>query len=115
MNEKQKYGQKGEDLACKYLKKHGYKIVERNFHCPLGELDIVAIHKGVLVFIEVKARNTLKYGRPAEAVDEYKQQKLQRLAEMYINLNNKIDKKARFDVVEVLGDEVNLIQNAWTL
>ena len=115
MNEKQKYGQQGEDLACKYLKKHCYKILERNFRCPLGELDVVALHKGVLVFIEVKARNTLKYGRPADAVDEYKQQKLKRLAELYINMHNKLNMHARFDVVEVLGGEVNLIQNAWTL
>lgn len=115
MNNNQVYGIKGEELAAKYLKKHGYKIIKRNYKCPVGEIDIIAKDKDILVFIEVKSRNSLAYGRPAEAVDEFKQRKLTQLAKYYINLNNLYNVFARFDVVEVLGDEINLIQNAWTL
>jgi len=115
MNNNQVYGLKGESLAVKYLKKHGYKIIERNYKCAIGEIDIIAKHKGVLVFVEVKSRNSMLFGRPAEAVDEFKQHKLEQLAAFYININKLYDVFARFDVVEILGDEVNLIQNAWTL
>ena len=115
MNDKQVYGLTGEQIAYKYLKKHGYKILERNFKCPLGELDMIAMHKGELVFVEVKSRNTLEYGRPCEAVDWAKQQKIQRLAEYYINYTKRYSLIARFDVVEVLGNKVNLIQDAWEI
>lgn len=115
MNNQQVYGLKGEALAVKYLKKQGYKIIARNYKCPIGEIDIIAKHKGVLVFIEVKSRNSLAFGRPVEAVDEFKQRKLEQLASFYINTNKLYDVFARFDVVEVLGDQINLIQNAWTL
>lgn len=113
MNNKQVFGLNGEEIAYKYLKKHGYKILERNYRCPIGELDMIAMHKGDLVFVEVKSRNSVLYGRPCEAVDWAKQQKIQRLAEYYINYKKLFNLNARFDVVEVLGDEVNLIQNAW--
>ena len=113
MNNKQVYGLTGEELAYKYLKKHGYKILERNYRCPIGELDMIAMHNGELVFVEVKSRNSLAYGRPCEAVDWAKQQKIQRLAEYYINYKRWFNLNVRFDVVEVLGDEINLIQNAW--
>lgn len=115
MNESQVFGQKGEILAAKYLKKHGYKIIERNYKCKIGEVDIIAKHNGVLVFVEVKSRNSMQFGRPAEAVDEYKQRKLAQLATYYINLHKLYDVYARFDIIEVLGDKINLIQNAWTL
>ena len=89
--------------------------MERNYKCPLGELDMIAMHNGELVFIEVKSRNSLEFGRPCEAVDWAKQQKIKRLAEYYINLTRQYNLIARFDVVEVLGNEVNLIQDAWEL
>ena len=115
MNNKQVYGMEGEQLAYKKLKKLGYKILERNYRCPLGEVDLIAMHKGDLVFIEVKSRNSLLFGRPCEAVDWTKQQKLQRLAEYYINYKRAYNLNARFDVVEVLGDEIDIIEDAWEL
>ncbi len=115
MNNNQVFGLKGETLACKKLKKMGYKIIERNYKCKLGELDIIAMHKGVLVFVEVKSRTSLLFGRPCLAVDEYKQQKLIKLAQYYINTTEQYNILCRFDVVEVLDDSVNVIQNAFTM
>ena len=66
----------GEKLALKYLKKQKYKILEKNFRCALGEIDIVAKDGGFLVFVEVKTRSSNAFGEPMEAVDFYKQRKL---------------------------------------
>ena len=65
-------GNFGEDEAVKYLMKHSYKIITRNFSCKLGEIDIIAKDKDVLVFIEVKARTNDKYGNPSDAIGYYK-------------------------------------------
>ena len=67
-------GLKGEDIAAKYLEKHKYKVIERNFACRFGEIDIIAQDGKFIVFIEVKRRKSLKFGRPCEAVDLKKQQ-----------------------------------------
>ena len=115
MNNSQLYGKEGEDIAYKHLKKHGYKILKRNFKCPIGELDLIAMEDGELVFVEVKSRNSNLFGRPCEAVDYAKQRKLQQLAFYYINLTNNHNINARFDVVEVCGKDVNVIKNAWEL
>ena len=69
-------GTVGEDTAVGYLKKHGYKILERNFNCRYGEIDIIAQHGDYCVFIEVKSRNSLACGRPIEAVKPYKQSRI---------------------------------------
>ena len=66
----------GEKLALKYLKKQKYKILEKNFRCALGEIDIVAKDGEFLVFVEVKTRSSNAFGEPMEAVDFYKQRKL---------------------------------------
>lgn len=99
-------GAKGEELAAKFLKEKNFKILERNYSNKIGEIDIIAEDKGVLVFVEVKARETLQYGRPAEAVDFRKQQKLRGVAQVYLMSKNKIDCDCRFDVVEILGDKI---------
>ena len=64
-----KKGMRGERLAAKYLKRCGYKIVERNFKCPFGEVDIIARQGDVLAFVEVKARSSEDYGTPSQAVN----------------------------------------------
>ena len=105
MNQKQKYGQQGEDLACKYLKKHGYKILERNFRCRrFGEIDIVASKAGVLSFIEVKTRCSSRYGKPAEAVTLAKQRKIYRVAQYYLQCAGLMSRipVLSFDVVEII-------------
>ena|SRR3989344_6011904 len=95
-------GNQGETHAIKLLIKNGYKIVERNFRKPWGEIDIVAIKDGVLIFVEVKTRKSTKYGMPEEAVTPRKIAKIKRVGELYMKLNPGLPKKARVDVVSIL-------------
>jgi putative endonuclease len=101
MYEKHETGVLGEDKAAEYLKKKGYKILERNYKVRGGEIDIIALKKGVLALIEVKTRSSLYAGRPSEAVNASKQMRLKKAAEIYL-LNNKKKVEPRFDVIEVL-------------
>ena len=93
-------GKRGEDAAARYLQAKGYSIIERNFRCRLGEVDIVAKHAGELVFVEVKTRTTEEVARPADSVTAAKQEHLAKAAEVY--LLRKVKGRCRFDVVEVL-------------
>ncbi|QOR36063.1 YraN family protein [Clostridium sp. 'deep sea'] len=77
-------GARGEKLACKYLKHKGYKIIETNFRCKLGEIDIIAEHRDTLVFVEVKTRTGDKYGLPQEAITNHKKLKIKRTAQFYM-------------------------------
>ncbi|NIQ15190.1 MAG: YraN family protein [Candidatus Dadabacteria bacterium] len=109
-------GKKGEDLACKYLKKDKYKILEKNFRCKQGEIDMIAEDRaGVLCFIEIKARSREDYGSAIEAVTPSKQKKL--LATAFIYLENKKirSKDMRFDIVSIdlNTQEIYLITNAF--
>ncbi len=112
-------GKMGEELAVTRLKSMKYQILERNYRCPLGEMDIVAREKGSLVFVEVKTRATKDFGGPAAAVNERKQRQLSRVALMYINQKRVRDVPARFDVVAVdlSGPKpgIEIIQNAFDL
>jgi len=65
-------GHEGEQIACKFLKKRGYKVIEKNYKCKYGEIDIIAVEKNVLCFIEVKSRRSIEYGLPEEYVDKRK-------------------------------------------
>ena len=106
-------GNKGEEIASNFLKKNKYKILERNYSNKIGEIDIIAEKNGVIVFVEVKERETLAFGRPIEAVDGRKQNKIRQTAEVYLMSKRKNWVETRFDVVEILGEEVNLIENAF--
>ncbi|MDO8445108.1 MAG: YraN family protein [Deltaproteobacteria bacterium] len=110
-------GKKGEDAAAAFLVKDGYKIVERNFRCPLGEIDIVAVDKGVLVFVEVKTRSSNKFGLPEEAVNRRKQHQMTKSAQFYLSRKKLFNSPARFDVVAVIlsgeKEEVRVIRNAF--
>ena len=103
----------GEIDAEKYLKDKGYVIVSTNYRNRLGEIDIIAKDKNVLVFVLFKSRATLLYGRPCEAVDERKQHKIRKTAELYLVTTKNYYTDVRFDVVEILGDEINHIENAF--
>lgn len=116
VKDKRTAGKKGEDLACKFLKKDKYKILEKNFRARQGEIDIIAEDKkGVLCFVEVKARSRNDYGLPEEAVTHSKQKKL--LATAFIYLENKKvqSKDMRFDIVSVdlKSGESKIIKNAF--
>lgn len=114
-----KLGTRGEALACTLLKEKGYKIIERNFKTPIGEIDIVAREGQTLVFVEVKTRGSKAFGSAKWAVDRRKQQKLSRLALYYLNLKAWKDRPARFDVVAVdlepQGERIELFRNAFEL
>lgn len=105
-------GQKGENIATRYLRLRLYKILERNYRRKTGEIDIIAKKGGYIIFIEVKYRNNTNKGLPREAVTLFKQRQIKRTAEMYI-LENKLDCNMRFDVIEILGKKVEHIKNAF--
>jgi putative endonuclease len=111
-------GLRGEDLAVQYLKKKGFKVIQRNYYCPWGEIDLIAREKETLVFVEIKARSSEEYGSPRDAVDRFKQQKIIQAARVYLaehHLNEEIP--ARFDVVAIhltpSGPEIELIKDAF--
>lgn len=103
----------GEDMAAKYLKKQGYKIVERNFSSQLGEIDIVAKDGRYVVFVEVKRRKSDKFGLPREAVTEHKQQTIVRCASLWLAKHKLSGALVRFDVVEIFQDRVTLLKDAF--
>lgn len=111
--DKKIFGGYGEALAYNYLKKKKYKILERNFTCEIGELDIVAEKKDVVVFVEVKTRASAKLGLPREAVNFYKQQKIKQLALYYLKCKNWLERNVRFDVIDILNGEITHIENAF--
>lgn len=94
-------GKTGETEAEKYLRKQGYVILDRNFLCKKGEIDIVALDKKELVFIEVKTRKNDKYGMPSEAVTKKKIEHIYKAAEFYIHVRNLKEMDARIDVIEI--------------
>ena len=92
-------GKLAEDYAVKLLIKNSYTIIDRNFHSRFGEIDIIALKDGVLVFVEVKARWSAKFGKPEEAVTPSKLWKIGRTGEYYSLLHPNLPKKLRIDVV----------------
>lgn len=105
-------GKEGEDKACRYLRLHGWKIVERNFRNPFGEIDIIAKKNDVLAFIEVKTRLTDIFGTPSQAVTKQRQQRYIMGAKYYF-ANREINCTVRFDVIEVFRGQLNHIENAF--
>ena len=87
---KKEFGNTGEDIATEYLKKQGYIILERNFYCKQGEIDIIAKDKNEVVFVEVKSRSDVGYGLPSEAVTKQKIKHLCRTARYFLYKNNVI-------------------------
>ncbi|MEV4511389.1 YraN family protein [Dactylosporangium sp. NPDC049525] len=108
-NTNQIVGRYGERLAGRHLLARGLVLLDRNWRCPSGELDVVAREGPVLVFIEVKTRRGAKFGAPAEAVGAQKARRLRRLAGLWLATHGGADRRqVRFDVVSVLlgGDTV---------
>lgn len=106
-------GRQGEDVAVKYLKKQKYKILDRNFSCHFGEIDIVASDRSAVVFVEVKARANDKFGMPREAVNKYKQQTIVQCANYWLYNKKRVGVPVRFDVIEILNGQVNHIVDAF--
>jgi putative endonuclease len=112
-------GKRGEEIAVRYLQKLGYLILERNYRCPMGEIDIVAKDGKAIVFVEVKSRKTEEFGEPEQAVGKVKQKKMSLLSLYYLEQKRFSYEEARFDVVAVKmlhsGTEVKLFRNAFDL
>ena len=111
-NKKISLGKKGESQARKYLIKNGWKILEKNWRNPFGEVDIIAKKDDTIAFIEVKARLTDVFGAPSEAVQKDRKLKYIRGAKYYF-YNKVIDCTVRFDVIEVFRGQINHIENAF--
>jgi putative endonuclease len=113
-------GKQGEEAAVTFLRKNGYKLLRRNFRTKMGEVDIIALDRDVYCFIEVKTRDSLRFGAPAEAVSSFKQRQIAKAALAFLKENNLLDQKARFDVVSVTCSseghaKTEIIQNAFDL
>jgi putative endonuclease len=107
-------GTKFEQIADEYLVKHGYEIIEHNFRCRTGEIDLIAKESGYLVFVEVKYRSNTAKGYPQEAVDFRKIRKISKTAEYYMLIKHiSYDTPCRFDVVHILDKDISLIKNAF--
>lgn len=116
MNNKE-LGRYGESVACQYLEKQNYKILERNFSCRNGEVDIIAKDGNEVVFCEVKTRRSLKFGLPCEAVIKQKQNHILAVSKYYLYKKRILNAAIRFDVIEVYLKNakvyINQIKNAF--
>ncbi len=118
---RQLLGKQGERVAEKFIKRRGYKVLELNYRCALGELDIIAEDHGVLIFVEVKTRLTTGFGVPQAAVTPAKQQKMAQIAQNYLAHKELWGVDCRFDVVAVSLtndgqlEQIELIKDAFQL
>lgn len=103
----------GEDAACNFLKKLGYKIIDRNFRVGYGEIDIIAIDNNVLVFVEVKTRSSDNFGTPFEAITPWKLRPLIRTAQFYKQTHKNLPDSLRIDAigVKVIGADIESIEH----
>lgn len=98
---KKEIGNFGENIAEHYLKQKEYIILDRNFECRQGEIDLIALDKKEIVFIEVKTRTSNKYGTPSEAVNKIKQKHMLQTIKYYLYIRNLSEEFIRIDVIEV--------------
>jgi putative endonuclease len=114
-------GARGEEIAVKFLKKNGYKILQRNYSTKFGEIDVIGYDHGTISFVEVKARQSEEFGPPELAVTQTKKNHIIKTARKYITENKLEEISCRFDVVSVRlsstdkSQEVRLLKNAFTL
>lgn len=112
-------GDLGEDLAARYLSAHGYIILARKFRCRSGEIDIIALDKDVLVFVEVRSRSDEEHGMPYETINREKRRHIRRVALFYQARHGLLDRDSRFDCVSVVfaGEDnvksIELIKDAF--
>ena len=115
---RQEIGKLGEKLATKFLKKRGYRVLETNFRCREGEIDIVAQQKDYLVFVEVRTKSNLDFGTPEESITQGKKERLISSALSYISTHKNLPPLQRIDVVAIEVDDkgkakrIELIENA---
>ncbi len=115
---RKKLGQAGEDRAARHLEKQGYRILERNYRASYGEIDLIAMHRGELVFVEVKTRRSGAFGAPELAVNLPKQARMVKAALAYIRYKNLHQVPCRFDVVAINVENekgIEVIPNAFEM
>lgn len=119
LNRRQRFGRRSERLAVEYLKRTGYRILEINFRTRVGEIDIIARETDTIVFVEVKARASSRFGSPKGAVTATKQRKISMAALEYLKQSGQTAVRARFDVVAIdTADgkmDIELVKNAFAL
>ena len=107
-------GADGEDLAARWYRDHGYVVVDRNWRTTFGEIDLVAVRGRTLVVCEVKTRRSSAFGSPAHAVGWTKQRRLRRLAAAWLAAQQRHPRyDVRFDVVAVVGSDVEVYEDAF--
>lgn len=111
---KRSLGTEKEILAAEYLQEQGYQILEQNFRCRMGEIDMIASHDGAIIFIEVKYRSSREYGMAVEAVSQTKQRTIHKVAMYYLVTKlHRSDVECRFDVIGIDGEQITHIVNAF--
>jgi putative endonuclease len=110
MRERKTLGDLGEQLAKNYLKKKGYKLIEANYRCHSGEIDIIARHKDCLVFMEVRTKSTTDYGTPEESLSATKQRHMIKSAYHYLQNHRNLPENWRVDLVAVELDALNKLK-----
>ena len=111
---RRKEGAYYENLVAEYLKTQGYEILEKNYRCRIGEIDLIAKEGETLVFVEVKYRRDDKMGNPKKAVNLKKQKKISMTASYYLMREcGRMDIPCRFDVAAVLGEQIEVVKNAF--
>jgi putative endonuclease len=103
----------GEELAAAHYRAHGYAVLERNWRCPIGEIDLICAKGATLVVCEVKARSGPAHGHPLEAVTATKQRRLRHLAAAYLRQLERRWPEVRFDVVSVLDGRLEVVEGAF--
>ena len=103
MEPRKQLGNTSEALALKHYQKHGYRLIEQNFTCKAGEIDLIVQKDDILVFVEVRSRTGTQYGEPSESVNRKKQDKIKKSAKYYLYCNRFLERYyCRFDVVSIV-------------
>lgn len=111
-----KIGKQAEDMACEFLKKKGFELLDRNYRSKMGEIDLIMRKGNDIIFAEVRARNHPLYGDALESVTPYKQAKIIKTAMHYLQYKNWFDKvNCRFDVIAIYQHQCEWIQHAFTI
>lgn len=105
MDDRAGLGRAGEKQAERHLRRLGYRIVARNYRCPLGEIDLIALDQRTVVFVEVKTRADRQHADPQDAVNLGKQQRLLRTARYFIQQTDSQDRACRFDVIAITAEQ----------
>lgn len=110
---RQVLGAAGEEQAARWYQARGYQVLARNWRCRDGELDLVVRRRSEVAFVEVKTRRSARFGHPVEAVTGAKQDRIRRLALTYLQSSGTRARSVRFDVVSILGTELEVLEAAF--